>query len=85
MHHAPKFRMWSGGIEIAYETRRRGAENPDQRLNRVQHARDAAERQGGGAEPDDLLIRRSGIAPDDLDRIRGGILAVVILIKPLQA
>ena len=56
----------------------------DERLDGVEHAGHAPERQRRGAEADDLAVRRVAVAPDDLDRIGRGVLAVVVLIERVQ-
>jgi hypothetical protein len=55
-----------------------------QPLDRLQHAGDAAERQGRGAEADDLAILGPVEAPHDLDRIGGRIRIVEIGIQLVE-
>ena len=44
------------GIEVAHEARRMRAHHREQRLDRLQHAGNAAEREPCGTEADDLAI-----------------------------
>jgi len=56
-------------VEAPHEPRRMRTHGREERLDRVQHARDAAERQRRSAEPDDLAVLRRRVAPDDVNRI----------------
>ena len=60
-------------VEGAHECRRMRPHDVEQRLNRVQHARHAAEREAGRAEADDLAIVRPREPANDVDRIGGGV------------
>ena len=53
-------------------------------LDRLQHARDAPERQRRGAESHDLLVGRCAVAADDLHGIGGRVLAIVVLVQLLE-
>ena len=67
---APRNRGASAdGIERANVGRRPRPHERQQPLDRLQHARDAAERQRRRAEPDDLAVVGARVAPDDLNRI----------------
>jgi len=59
--------------ELANECGRVRSHHLEERFDRLEHARHAAEGQGRGAEPDDFAILRRLIAADDLDRIGGGV------------
>ena len=56
-------------IEAPHEPRRMRAHRCEERLDRVQDARDAAKRERRSAEPDDLAVLRRRVAPDDVNRI----------------
>jgi hypothetical protein len=60
-------------VEAPHETGWVRAHGSDERLDGVQYARNAAERERCGAEPDDLSVLRRRIAPDDMDRIGCGV------------
>jgi hypothetical protein len=60
------------GIEAPYERGGTRSHHRQQRLDRLKHARDPAERQSRRAEADDLPIFRRGVAPDDVYGIGGG-------------
>ena len=53
-------------------------------LDRLQHARHAAERERGGAERDDLAVVVSRVAPDDLDRIGRRVRLVEARVQPIE-
>src|SRR5262249_40078782 len=53
-------------VEAPHEARWMRAHNREERLDRVQDARDAAKRKCRGAEPGDLAVLRRRIAPDDV-------------------
>jgi hypothetical protein len=71
-------------IETPDVVGRRRAERRGERIDRVEHALDAAEGQRGGAEADDLLIARRAVAAHDLHRVGRGVLAVVGLVETIQ-
>ena len=65
----------------------RGGARPDDReqpLDRLQHARDAAERERRRAEADDFAIVGALEAPDDVNRIGGRIWVVEIGVQPIE-
>ena len=75
---APRVQRWTmpanaGAVAARIEAPdvggRRGAHRPPAPLDRLQHARHAAERQRRRAEPDDLAIVGALEPPDDLNRI----------------
>ena len=72
-------------VERADEGRRRRAHHGHQRFDRLQHARDAAERQRRGAEADHLLVLRRRVAADDLDRIGGGVRVIETAVEILES
>ena len=86
MDHRAQLRVRRLRVEAAGRNApARGPSTRRQRLDRVEHARDAPERQRRRAEPDDLLVRRHGVAADNLDRIGRRIVAVVGLVELVPA
>ena len=72
------------GIEAAHVGRRLAAHHRQHALDRLQHARDAPERQRRGAEADDLAILRRLPPADNLDRIGRRIRIVEALVQPIE-
>ena len=71
-------------VEVPHETTRMGAHRAEERLDRVQDARDAAKRERCSAERDDLAVLRRRIAPDDVNRIGRRIDVVERAVKIVQ-
>ena len=59
-------------------------QNLEERADRVQHAGDAAEGERCRAEAGDLPVARVGERPDQVYRIAGGFLAVVVAIEAVE-
>ena len=68
-------------IERPDKRRRPRPHHRQQRFNGLEHAGDTAERQRGGAEADDLAVVRRRVAPDDVNRIGGG---VYVIERPVE-
>jgi hypothetical protein len=68
-------------LKRPYKCRRMRPHRHEQRLNRVEDARLAAERKGGRTETDDLAIVRRGEPPDDVHRIGG---RVGVIERPVE-
>jgi hypothetical protein len=66
-------RAMTCGVERPDECCRAGSHDREQRFDRLKHAGHTPEGEGGGAEADDLAVVRRGVAPDDVDRIGGGV------------
>ena len=60
-------------VERADKRGRPGSHDREQRFDRLKHAGHTSEGKGGGAEADDLAVVRRGVAPDDVDRVGGGV------------
>jgi len=60
------------------------AHRAEERLDRVQDARDAAKRERCSAERDDLAVLRRRVAPDDVNRIGRRIDVVERAVKVIQ-
>jgi len=84
MDDAGKRRTVAGGIEPAHICGGRRPHHRQHSLDRLQHAGDASEREGGGNEPDDLPIVVSSKSPDNLDRIGRGISVVEIGVQLVE-
>ena len=70
VHHRAQLRMWRRRIEPTHEFRGMRPHDPEQRGDRVQHARNAAERQRRRAEPRDLAILVPRERPHQMNRDR---------------
>ena len=84
MDHRAELRVRRLRVEPPHVLRRGRSQHPRERFDGVEHARHAPERERRRAEPDDLLVRAARIPPDDLDRIRRRVLAVVRLVQLLE-
>ena len=85
MDHGAELRVRRFRIELPHVFRRRRPHDARQRLDGVEDAGDAAERQRRRAEPHDLLVLRLRVAADDLDRIGRRVFAVVRLVQLLES
>ena len=72
-------------VKVPHETTRMRAHSAEERLDRVQDARDAAKRERCSAERDDLAVLRRRIAPDDVNRIGRRIDVVECPVEILKA
>ena len=72
MHQRLKCVTITPGIESSNVLGRPRPHHRQQRLDRLEHARDAPERQACGAETNYLAIVRFPVAPDDMNWIGGG-------------
>jgi len=72
-------------VEAPHEPRRMRAHGREERLDRVQDARDAAKRERRSAEPDDLAVLRRRVAPDDVNRIGCGVDVIERAVKIVEA
>jgi len=84
VHEVTKARGVAARIERADRARRLRTHGREQALDRLQHAADAAEREGRGAEADDFAIVRAIVAADDLNRIGGRIGIVEVAVQPIE-
>jgi len=73
------------GIETPDEPGRMRAHRRQQRLDRVQDARDAAKGERRSTEPDDLAILGRGVAPDEVNRIGRRVDVIECPVKILEA
>jgi hypothetical protein len=68
-------------LEAADESRGMRAHHSEQRLDRMQHGRDAAERERRRAKAHHLAVGRRSVSPHDVDGIGGGVDVVERLVQ----
>ncbi len=85
VHHRAKLGVRGVGFEASHEGGRMRSHDPEQRGDRVDDARDAAERQRRGAEPGDFAILVARIRPHEMHGIRRRLLAVVGVVQHVEA
>lgn len=84
MHHRAQLDVRRGWIETPDVIHGMGAKDARERSNRIEDAGHAAKREGGRAESNDFDVRGLPVAADDLHRIGGGVLPVVVVVEPLE-
>ena len=84
VHHRPQFRVTRARVEAPDELRGPRPQDVEERVDRVQHARDAAEGERRRTEAGDLAIARVSEGPDPVHRIADGLLAVVVAVESVE-
>ncbi len=84
VHHRPQLADARVPDRTPHVLGRARPHDGEQRVDGVEHAGDAAERQRRGAEAGDFPIARIGEGPDAVDRIARRVLAVVVAIETVE-
>jgi len=84
VHEAVERRRVSGGLEPADIFGRTLAHDREQPLDRLQHARDAAERERRRTERHHFHIVGPRVAPHDLNRVGRGVFGIEAVVQPIE-
>lgn len=85
VHHRAKLGVRGVGFEASHEGGRMRSQDPEQRGNRVDDARDPAKRECRRAEPGDLAILVAAIRPHEMHGVCRRLLAVVGVVELVEA
>jgi penicillin amidase len=84
MDEVGECQLLSGRLESPNVIGRPRTGDRQQSFDRLQHARHAAERERGGAEPDDFTVVWPFVTSDDLNRVGCGIRVIEVRVKTIE-